>query len=210
MTVEVRLEVSNVALVDSCVWMKTSALSEMNLEVQCRPEGFWSAVDVWIKKPHVVNKRLCGATEAEYRDVSSEELALCLCSLTGISLPDFPEILPFLHAHAAAAGHQTVPSWSVGGRTVIPKRGPQSSGAKLYKEVVVKGKIPLGMRKGFVFIISLYDFVALRHTSVIFNPPDLSGQTVTFLPVEEDSEGHTILRRSNVYQIQLQPKTDDW
>ncbi|KAK3546453.1 hypothetical protein QTP70_026306 [Hemibagrus guttatus] len=143
----------------------------MNLEVKCRPEGFWSAVDVWIKKPHVVNKRLCGATETEYRDVSSEELELCLCSLTGVNLRDLPGILSFL-----STGHQTVPSWSVGGRTIIPKAVIQSNGPKLYKEIVVK---------------------------------DLNGQTVTFLPVEEKSEGHIILRETNIYQIQLQEQTDD-
>lgn len=112
----------------------------MNLEVKCRPEGFWSAVDVWIKKPHVVNKRLCGATETEYRDVSGEELELCLYSLTGINLRDLPGILPFLHAHT---GHQTVPSWSVGGRTIIPKAVIQSNGPKVYKEIVVKGEMTL-------------------------------------------------------------------
>ncbi|KAB5579426.1 hypothetical protein PHYPO_G00194940 [Pangasianodon hypophthalmus] len=142
-----------------------------------RPEGFWSAVDVWIKKPHVVNKRLCGATETEYRAVSCEELELCLCSFLSISQRDLAEIVPFLHAHTAATSHQTVPTWSVGGRTIIPKAGLQSNGAKLYKEIIVK---------------------------------DLNGQTVTFLPTEENSEGHIILRESNIYQIQLQEKTDDW
>lgn len=111
----------------------------MNHQVKCRPEGFWSAADVWIKKPHVANKRLCGVTETEYRDVTGKELELCLCSFPGISQRDLPEILPFLHAHTVATGHRTVPAWSVGGRTIIPKAGLQSSGAKLHKEIVVKG-----------------------------------------------------------------------
>ncbi|KAF5907065.1 putative tRNA (uracil-O(2)-)-methyltransferase [Clarias magur] len=149
----------------------------MNREVKCRPEGFWCAVDVWIKKPHVVNKRLCGATETEYRHVSCEELELCLCSVTGGSVRDFPHILTFLRAHTADTGHQTAPGWSVGVRTVIPKAWMQPGAAKLYKEVIVK---------------------------------DLNGQTVTFLPIEENSEGHIILKESNVYQVQLQEKTDDW
>ncbi|XP_017327350.1 probable tRNA (uracil-O(2)-)-methyltransferase [Ictalurus punctatus] len=148
----------------------------MDLEVKCSKESFWSAVDIWIKKPHVVNKRLCGVTETEYRHVSCEELERCLCSFTGISLRDLPEILLFLQAHTAPTSHQTVPTWSVGGRTIIPKAGLQSSAAKLYKEIIVK---------------------------------DVNGQTVTFLPVEENTEGHIILRDSNIYQIQLQGKTDD-
>ncbi|XP_027025151.2 probable tRNA (uracil-O(2)-)-methyltransferase [Tachysurus fulvidraco] len=149
-------------------------LSEMNLGVKCRPEGFWSAVDVWIKKPHVVNKRLCGATETEYRDVSSEELEPCLCSLTGVNLRALPGVLSFLHAHTVTTDHQT---WSVGERTIIPKVGLQSNGPKMYKEIIVK---------------------------------DLAGQTVTFLPTEENSEGQIIMKDNNIYQIQLQEKTDDW
>lgn len=129
--------VSNI--VHSCL-DKTSWFSVMNLEVKCSPEGFWSAVEVWIKKPHVVNKRLCGATEAHYQDVMScEELKHCLCSSTAITLRDVPEVLPFLLTRTASAGHQTVPSWSVGGRTIIPKAGLQSSTTKLYKEIIVKG-----------------------------------------------------------------------
>lgn len=175
----------------------------MDLEVKCSPESFWSAVDIWIKKPHVVNKRLCGVTETEYRDVSCEELERCLCSFTGISLRDLPEILLFLHAHTALTSHQTVPTWSVGGRTIIPKAGLQSSAAKLYKEIIVKGKIPLWNCMRF------YGFVIVRYINVILNPTDVNGQTVTFLPIEENTEGHIILRDSNIYQIQLQGKTDD-
>lgn len=177
----------------------------MNREVTCRPEGFWCAVDVWIKKPHVVNKRLCGATETEYRHVSCEELELCLCSVTGGSVRDFPHILTFLRAPTAGTGHQTAPGWSVGVRTIIPKACVQSGAAKLYKEVVVKGKIKTGTNIYFILC-----FVALSHASELLNPPDLNGQTVTFLPIEENSEGHIILKESNVYQIQLQEKTDDW
>ncbi|XP_070541406.1 probable tRNA (uracil-O(2)-)-methyltransferase [Ptychodera flava] len=38
--------------------------------ISCRESheaGFWKAVDIWIQKPHVVNRRLCGATIL-YRD----------------------------------------------------------------------------------------------------------------------------------------------
>ncbi|TSK82199.1 putative tRNA (uracil-O(2)-)-methyltransferase [Bagarius yarrelli] len=149
----------------------------MKVEVKCSPEGFWSAVDIWIKRPHVVNKRLCGATEAEYRCVSSDELELCLCTFTGVRNNDLSAILTFLHAHTSASDHRTVPTWSVGGRTIIPKAGQQSNDAKIYKEVVVK---------------------------------DLNRQTVTFLPLEENSEGRILLKESNVYQIQLKENTVDW
>uniref|UniRef100_A0A8C9XJQ6 tRNA (uracil-O(2)-)-methyltransferase n=1 Tax=Sander lucioperca TaxID=283035 RepID=A0A8C9XJQ6_SANLU len=47
-------------------------------ECKTLPEGFWSAVDVWIKKPHVVNKRLCGVKETESKDVGREALLFLL------------------------------------------------------------------------------------------------------------------------------------
>ncbi|XP_062849226.1 probable tRNA (uracil-O(2)-)-methyltransferase [Trichomycterus rosablanca] len=145
-------------------------LCELSVGVECRYEGFWSAVDVWLQKPHVVNKRLCGATESEYTAVESDGLGAVLCGLTGINVQDLPQILSFLHPE-----YHTVPTWSVGARTIIPK--VTSGGATVYKEIIVK---------------------------------DLNGQTVTFLPTEEDSQGLVILQKSNIYQIQLQEKSDDW
>uniref|UniRef100_A0A3Q3INW1 Uncharacterized protein n=1 Tax=Monopterus albus TaxID=43700 RepID=A0A3Q3INW1_MONAL len=38
-------------------------------ECNTLPEGFWSAIDVWLKKPHVLNKRLCGVKETESKDL---------------------------------------------------------------------------------------------------------------------------------------------
>lgn len=35
-------------------------LFEITFTDKSNTGGFWSAIDVWIKKPHVVNKRLCG------------------------------------------------------------------------------------------------------------------------------------------------------
>ncbi|KAF7706293.1 probable tRNA (uracil-O(2)-)-methyltransferase [Silurus meridionalis] len=157
--------------------MDFSVSIEMNPEVRCKPEGFWCALDVWIRKPHVVNKRLCGVTETEYKSVRFEDLELCLCSFPGITVHDLAQISPLLKAHTAASGPHPEPSWSVGGRTIIPKAGLQGNGLKLFKEIVVK---------------------------------NLIGHTVTFLPVEETSEGHCILKESNIYQIQLHQKTDDW
>ncbi|KAI4905047.1 hypothetical protein NFI96_016023 [Prochilodus magdalenae] len=150
-----------------------SKVSEVNLAVKCRPEGFWSAAEVWIKKPHVVNKRLCGVKETEYEALGSEDIGHSLARLTGIQEHELAEVFPFLQVYTADCDHKTAGSWCVGVRTIIPKVGPTCNGANLYKEIVVK---------------------------------DLISQAVTFLPIEETKEGHVILRKSNVYQIQLEDK----
>ena len=99
-------------------------------EIKTLPDGFWSAVDVWIKKPHVVNKRLCGAAETESRDAGREELRLLLDDaelfqgvMGGLSPP---------HPH-----RQQTP-WSHSVRTFIPK--VNCYGTNLQKEIILKGK----------------------------------------------------------------------
>lgn len=99
------------------------------------PEGFWSAVEVWVKKPHVVNKRLCGATETESRDVDLEDLR----KLLGDNNDDgelIQDVFQFLCSGASPAHtHQDKP-WTSTVRTFIPK--VNCYGAKQQKEVVLK------------------------------------------------------------------------
>uniref|UniRef100_A0AAX7SQP5 tRNA (uracil-O(2)-)-methyltransferase n=1 Tax=Astatotilapia calliptera TaxID=8154 RepID=A0AAX7SQP5_ASTCA len=70
------------------------------------PDGFWSAVDVWIKKPHVVNKRLCGVKETDSKDVDQDDLRLLLHD------PElFTDALLFMITGASAA-HEADKPWS--------------------------------------------------------------------------------------------------
>ena len=41
--------------------MDWTLVLESEKETAASTEGFWSAVDVWLKRPHVVNRRLVGA-----------------------------------------------------------------------------------------------------------------------------------------------------
>lgn len=111
-------------------------LSELNLTDKCRPESLWSAADVWIKKPHVVNKRLCGATESEYRDVNTSGLKQFVSSVLRTST-DIHDIIHFLCDNIANEGHETAGRWCVCLRTLIPKVNKTQC---LYKEIVIKGK----------------------------------------------------------------------
>ncbi|KAK9524732.1 hypothetical protein VZT92_017101 [Zoarces viviparus] len=101
-------------------------------ECKTLPEGFWSAVDVWIKKPHVVNKRLCGIKETESKDVGREALLFLLDD------PELtPDVLSFITSTVSPAQtHEKENSWSSSVRTVIPK--VNSYGTNLQKEVILK------------------------------------------------------------------------
>lgn len=117
-----------------------SKLSELNLTDRCRPESLWSAADVWIKKPHVVNKRLCGATESEYRDVDTAGLKQFISSvLRSSKATDIDDIFHFLCANSVDdEGHETAGRWCVCIRTIIPK--VNKTDKCLYKEIIIKGK----------------------------------------------------------------------
>ncbi|XP_032439582.1 putative tRNA (uracil-O(2)-)-methyltransferase isoform X2 [Xiphophorus hellerii] len=111
-------------------------LSDAEFPSGCKslPEGFWSAVEVWVKKPHVVNKRLCGATETESRDVDSGDLRKLLDSNEEELLQD---VFQFLCSGVSPAHtHQKDKPWSSTVRTFIPK--VNCYGAKQQKEVVLK------------------------------------------------------------------------
>ncbi|XP_031154258.2 probable tRNA (uracil-O(2)-)-methyltransferase isoform X1 [Sander lucioperca] len=98
-------------------------------ECKTLPEGFWSAVDVWIKKPHVVNKRLCGVKETESKDVGREALLFLL--------DDPQQVLSFISGRVSPAQtHDKGKPWSFSVRTFIPK--VNRYGTHLHKEVILK------------------------------------------------------------------------
>ncbi|XP_071755120.1 putative tRNA (uracil-O(2)-)-methyltransferase [Centroberyx gerrardi] len=100
-------------------------------ECKTLPEGFWSAVDVWIKKPHVVNKRLCGAKETESKDVGAEAVG----PLLHPDPKESSDVLSFLTSGVSSA-HETEKLWSSTVRTFIPK--VNCYGSNVHKEVILK------------------------------------------------------------------------
>ncbi|KAM6909370.1 putative tRNA (uracil-O(2)-)-methyltransferase [Xenentodon cancila] len=112
--------------------MPKLADADFPADVRTLPEGFWSAADVWIKKPHVANKRLCGATETESRDVGPAGLRLLLREAGPV-----PDVVGFLCRGAPPPqGHPEVKRWSSSVRTLIPK--VNCYGTNTQKEVVLK------------------------------------------------------------------------
>lgn len=96
------------------------------------PEGFWSSVDVWIKKPHVINKRLCGVTETEGENVGKEALKFLLDDSESST-----NVLSFITGHISQTEGYEKP-WCFSVRTIIPK--VNCYGTKSHKEVILKGK----------------------------------------------------------------------
>ena len=112
-------------------------LHEVKFPAECKslPDGFWSAVDVWIKKPHVVNKRLCGATETPSEEVGTENLGVLLDPKS----TDSHDVLSFLtRGQSTALTHDQENTWTFSVRTFIPK--VNCYGSTSHKEFVLKGE----------------------------------------------------------------------
>nr|XP_043878700.1 probable tRNA (uracil-O(2)-)-methyltransferase [Solea senegalensis] len=99
------------------------------------PEGFWSAVGVWVKKPHVVNKRLCGVTVTHSKEAGNVPSLLLLEDAPAPGLS--PQVLSFLTSEVSLTRtHEHPKPYSSNVRTFVPK--VNSYGTSLQKEVVVR------------------------------------------------------------------------
>ncbi|XP_052538708.1 probable tRNA (uracil-O(2)-)-methyltransferase isoform X3 [Tympanuchus pallidicinctus] len=108
------------------------------------PRGFWAAVRVWLEKPQVANRRLCGA--------AIEEEGAVFFGEDGDTSPHL------------GSGEEPAGAVELG---------------RLWREL--RGE--------------LLPFLAAG--------PDVCNGTVTFLPLEENSEGKYRIKKCNIYQIQF-------
>uniref|UniRef100_A0A8C9EJM2 tRNA (uracil-O(2)-)-methyltransferase n=1 Tax=Pavo cristatus TaxID=9049 RepID=A0A8C9EJM2_PAVCR len=159
------------------------------------PRGFWAAVRVWLEKPQVANRRLCGAViEAEGAVLLGEGGDASLHLGSGEELAGAAELgrlwrevrgdlLPFLTAGPRRELRAVL-------RALLPRARPAGPPTPPAKELVVQ---------------------------------DVCNGTVTFLPLEENSEGKYQIKKCNIYQIQLThirdeewsvsiiaPSSEDW
>ncbi|XP_075050481.1 putative tRNA (uracil-O(2)-)-methyltransferase [Mixophyes fleayi] len=142
------------------------------------PGGFWAAVTVWLEKPQVLNKRLCGSCTEQSWEVgqSGEDLLLrsLLSLLPGLSCPGGDEdVLSSIRGYVESreSGESTVIL-----RSLIPKSNPHYSSTEPRRELVIR---------------------------------DVSGRVVTFIPLEEPSQGCFQVKKNNIYQIRLEHAEDD-
>ncbi|CAJ1086170.1 probable tRNA (uracil-O(2)-)-methyltransferase [Xyrichtys novacula] len=111
-------------------------LLHLKFPADCKtlPESFWSAVDVWIKKPHVVNKRLCGVKQTgSEEEVDRDGGLLLLLDDPGLC----QDVFSFLTCGVSPdQTHDEGKPWTSTVRTFIPK--VNSYGTNLHKEVILK------------------------------------------------------------------------
>ncbi|XP_059326972.1 probable tRNA (uracil-O(2)-)-methyltransferase [Ammospiza nelsoni] len=157
------------------------------------PRGFWAAVRVWLEKPQVANRRLSGAA------VQAEGT---------VPLGEGGEISPSIVTAGASGG-----DGGQEGRTA----GAAELG-RLWREV--RGQLalppPLVAWGGPGELRAVLRTLLPRGRPAA--PParelavhDVYNGTVTFLPLEENSEGKYLVKKSNIYQIQLKHiKDEEW
>lgn len=126
-------------------------------------DDFWSAADVWINKPHVINKRLSGVTETKYRDVDTSGLNQALSTLLGSSI-EISHIFQFLGVDNANKELGTAGRWCVGVRTIIPKVTKTAECNVMYKEVVIKDIV--GHAVTFVPFEEIAGHVTLKSSNI--------------------------------------------
>ncbi|XP_032043007.1 probable tRNA (uracil-O(2)-)-methyltransferase [Aythya fuligula] len=155
------------------------------------PSGFWAAVRVWLEKPQVANRRLCGAAiEAEGTVLlgESEEGSPRLTAVPGRGTDEGPEGAAELSRLWREVTRHLPPSLTARGRpgselravlrTLLPRARPAGPPAPPTKELVVQ---------------------------------DVYNGTVTFLPLEENKEGKYQIKKCNTYEIQLMHiKDEEW
>ncbi|OCT99289.1 hypothetical protein XELAEV_18005076mg [Xenopus laevis] len=107
------------------------------------PGGFWAAVAVWLEKPQVLNKRLCGSTVGKKWDHVGEEsesegidvetaLAALLEDMSGPGRDE--EMLKLISGY----GKREEDSGSLTLRTLIPKANPHFPSCQPRCEIVIR------------------------------------------------------------------------
>lgn len=163
------------------------------------PGGFWEAVAVWLERPQVVNKRLCGARVEARRSAVLPRAEACGPRPSAGPEPeepaaagrdaegpgglralwdDFPaglagcraDLLAFLSRSAAGSRPEAPLDVELVLRTLVPKAGARRPPPAPRRELVVR---------------------------------DVPHGAVTFLPLEEEDEGSPEVRTSNVYRVEL-------
>ncbi|XP_036621535.1 probable tRNA (uracil-O(2)-)-methyltransferase isoform X2 [Trichosurus vulpecula] len=171
------------------------------------PLGFWSAVAVWVERPQVVNKRLCGARlEASGKKTPKKGAVAAKGRPPGAELetaggggqaPEAPRVPasdldpPSEHLlRSLVTADEEVLDFLRGGRVEKqPEAGPKP-------EVILRTLIPKPSAPRPV--------PAPTQEMVV---KDVFNGTVTFLPLE--GETHLKVKKSNIYQIQLRHNKDE-
>ncbi|XP_020847928.1 putative tRNA (uracil-O(2)-)-methyltransferase isoform X1 [Phascolarctos cinereus] len=179
------------------------------------PLGFWSAVAVWVERPQVVNKRLCGARlEAPGRPAREQAQE-----------PEEGAVAAKEHPTGAEPGRAGGAGRSGAARRA-PSSDPDPTWEDLFRSLVTADKEVLHFLRGVrvekqpqagpeaeVLLRTLIPKPSAPHPKPALTKEmvvkDIFSGTVTFLPLE--GEQLLKVKKSNIYQIQLRRnKNEEW
>ncbi|KAL8175603.1 UNVERIFIED_CONTAM: hypothetical protein K2H54_000992, partial [Gekko kuhli] len=150
------------------------------------PGGFWAAVAVWLERPQVANKRLCGAR------LGGEEAR----PRPGGAGTDGGGGAPRAAGSALGAAWEALcsPACRPACRALGLLSAPGEEGAAAEVEVLLRTLLPKGSRP------------APAREMVV---KDVFNGTVTFVPLEQSHEVKCKIKKCNIYQIKLVHKKDN-
>ncbi|KAF5912961.1 hypothetical protein HPG69_006801 [Diceros bicornis minor] len=196
------------------------------------PGGFWAAVAVWLERPQVANKRLCGARlEARRSAVLPRAEDRGARPSAGPEQPRGRRQQGGDQTEAAAApppagapgrsgaagvGERGVPAaaldalWAAFSRSLAgggPEMPAFLAGSRAGARPGPQHELDLVLRTVIPKTSPRQPLLAPRREMVV---QDVLNGTVTFLPLEEDDEGNLKVKMSNVYQVQLSRCKGEW
>ncbi|XP_041525429.1 probable tRNA (uracil-O(2)-)-methyltransferase isoform X1 [Microtus oregoni] len=188
------------------------------------PTGFWVAVAVWLERPQVANKRLCGARTEARRSASlpraQTEKGPCRGQEPGLEERDAgepgqasPEGEPGLgprgsEGDVSAADLDSL--WDRVSQSLVhdnPEMLAFISGPAMGSQPEAPQKLDLVLRTVIPKASPRCPLTAPKKELVV---QDVTNGSVTFLPLEEDGEGNLEVKMSNVYQLQLHHSEGEW
>ncbi|XP_055480254.1 probable tRNA (uracil-O(2)-)-methyltransferase [Psammomys obesus] len=189
------------------------------------PAGFWAAVTVWLERPQVVNKRLCGV-RVEVRGSASRPRAQAECGPrrgrghgpegldTGEPGYASPEGEPGLGPRAIGEGDAPAADldslWDRVSQSLVQDSSEMLaslSGAAFGSQPEAAQELDLVLRTVIPKASPHFSLTVPKKELVV---QDVSNGRVTFLPLEEDDAGNLEVKMSNVYQLHLHHSEGEW
>nr|XP_033806053.1 probable tRNA (uracil-O(2)-)-methyltransferase isoform X2 [Geotrypetes seraphini] len=165
------------------------------------PDGFWAAVDIWVRRPQVVNKRLCGAWTEEEEE-SSEGPTVPFCAHERELGTEGP--CPETCREKGGTG-RTSAGFRLGD---VLRELAQHNDVLSFMGICGDAGVLDKIFSGFDFVRRTlipksnphYGSTSSRKELII---KDVQKGAVTFIPLGEDDKGYFGIKKTNIYQIQL-------
>lgn len=175
------------------------------------PGGFWAAVTVWLERPQVANKRLCGARiEARGRTLRPSAQAECGPRQgQGHGLEREPGQGSRADREGTAPAADLDLLWNRVSQSLVHSNPEILTfyGPSLGSPPEAAQELDLVLRTVIPKASPHFPFTEPKKELVV---QDVSSGSVTFLPLEEDNEENLEVKMSNVYQLRLHHSEGEW